>query len=281
MSSQAVPLKNLKFNMDWITRPVFGVGLAALAISALVAGRWYFAGFVAAGAIGAAREWHRLVEERRFAREFWLSAATMTLAIVLLTLRPHGPEAWFCLALGALLCLVSARLRRSRAAWHAAGVLYIGVPALLLIAVRATGAHGAWIIAGFLLIVWATDTGALIAGNLVGGPRIWPQVSPNKTWSGTLGGIGVAVVVGAAYVGVLGGTVMFAAIYALVISIIAHAGDLFESRVKRIFSAKDSGGLIPGHGGVLDRIDSALAVSAAVGLCVLYAGLDPMFGARP
>src|SRR5690242_2616537 len=97
MSSQAVPFRNLKFDMDWITRPVFGIGLAVLAISALVGGRWYFAAFVAAGAIGAAREWHRLVEQRRFSPEFWLGGMSIAVAIALLTLRPDGSEAWFVL----------------------------------------------------------------------------------------------------------------------------------------------------------------------------------------
>jgi phosphatidate cytidylyltransferase len=281
MSSQAVPIRNMKLHIGWITRPVFGIALAALAISALVAGRWYFAAFVAAGAVGASREWHRMVERQPFAREFWPSAATIAFALFALVLRPRGAEAWLILCVGAAVVFGSARLRGSVPAWHAAGVLYIGVPALLLIALRAMGAHGAWIIAGFLVVVWATDTGALIAGNLIGGPKLWPRLSPNKTWAGTLGGVAIAAAVGAAYVGFLGGTVMFATLYALVISVIATAGDLFESAVKRIFSVKDSGGLIPGHGGVLDRIDSALAVSAAVGVCVLGAGLDPMFGANP
>jgi phosphatidate cytidylyltransferase len=281
MSSQAVPVRHLKFNTDWITRPVFGIGLAALAISALVAGRWYFAAFVGVGVIGAAWEWHRMVEHRRFAREFWISASAIAISLTVLTSMPQALAAWLVLATGAALVFGSARLRGSLPIWHAAGLLYIGVPALLLIALRATGVHGAWIIAGFLVVVWATDTGALIAGKLIGGPKFWPRLSPNKTWSGTLGGVAVAVAVGVVYVAFLGGSMASAALYALAISAIAHAGDLGESAIKRIFSVKDSGSIIPGHGGILDRIDSTLAVSAVVGMCVLGAGLDPMFGARP
>ena len=281
MSSQAVPVRHLKFNTDWITRPVFGIALAVLAISALVAGRWYFAAFVGTGAIGAAWEWHRMVEHRGLAREFWISASAIAIGLAVLTSMPQGFSAWLVLAVGAILVFGSARLRGSLPVWHAVGALYIGVPALLLIALRATGAHGAWIIAGFLVVVWSTDTGALIAGKLIGGPKFWPKLSPNKTWSGTLGGVAVAVAVGAVYVAFLGGSMTLAALYALTISVIAHAGDLGESAIKRAFSVKDSGSIIPGHGGILDRIDSTLAVSAVVGMCVLGAGLDPMFGARP
>lgn len=281
MSSQAASVRNLKFNMDWITRPVFGIALAALAIAALATGRWYFAAFVASGAVGAAREWHRLVERRRFQGEFWISASVIVLSLAVETSMPQGIAAWVILAAGAALVLVLARIRGAYPLWHAAGVLYIGVPSLLLVALRATGAHGAWIIAGFLVVVWATDTGALIAGKLIGGPKLWPRLSPNKTWAGTLGGVILAAFVGTAYVGYFGGSLMLAALYSVAISVIAHAGDLVESATKRKFSVKDSGSIIPGHGGILDRIDSALAVSTAVGLCVLGAGLDPMFGARP
>jgi phosphatidate cytidylyltransferase len=281
MTTEVVPIRNLRFSLDWITRPVFGIALAALALAAIAAGHWYFTAFVGAGAVGGAREWHRMVAHRGYSREFWFSAATVMIALSMLTLEPRGFAAWLALGTGSLLVLLSARVGGANFLWHAGGVLYIGVPALLLVALRATGVHGAWIIAGFLLIVWATDTGALIVGKLIGGPKFWPRLSPNKTWAGTLGGTAAAVVVGAIYVGALGGETMLAILYALVVSAVAHAGDLFESAVKRKFSVKDSGGLIPGHGGVLDRIDSALAVSAAVGVSVLLTGLDPMFGARP
>jgi phosphatidate cytidylyltransferase len=281
MSTEAAPVRNLRFSVDWITRPVFGIALAAIAIGALDEGRWYFAAFVCAFAIGAAREWHRMVEQRKFAREFWLSSAAIVLALLVVAAAPHRREAWIVLAAGALAVFVSARARRAHGLWHAAGVLYIGIPALLLVALRDSGARGAWIIAGLLLIVWATDTGALIAGNLIGGPKLWPRLSPNKTWSGTLGGVAAAMAIEAIYIGALGGEALVAVAYAIAVAIVAHGGDLFESAVKRRFSFKDSGGLIPGHGGVLDRIDSALAAATAVGICVLGAGLDPLFGARP
>jgi phosphatidate cytidylyltransferase len=280
MATEAAPVRNLRFSLDWITRPFFGVVLAAIAIAALDEGRWYFAAFVGVFAVGAAREWHRMVERGKFAREFWLSAAVIALALLVLAGAPNGPAAWIVLGAGAVVVLVSARLRGAQGLWHAAGVFYIGVPALLLVALRASGARGAWIIAGFLLIVWATDTGALIAGNLVGGRKLWPRLSPNKTWSGTLGGIAAAMAIEAIYIGALGGEALVAVAYAIAVATVAHGGDLLESAVKRRFSVKDSGGLIPGHGGVLDRIDSALAASTVVGFCVLVAGLDPLFGAR-
>jgi len=280
MSTEAAPVRNLRFSLDWITRPVFGIALAAIAIAALDEGRWYFALFVCVFAIGAVREWHRMVEHRKFAREFWLSSAALALSLLVLAAAPHRREAWIVLTAGALAVFVSARARAAHGLWHAAGVLYIGIPALLLVALRDSGARGAWIIAGFLLIVWATDTGALIAGNLIGGPKLWPRLSPNKTWSGTLGGIAAAMAIEAIYIGALGGEALVAVAYAIAVAIVAHGGDLFESAVKRRFSFKDSGGLIPGHGGVLDRIDSALAAATVVGICVLGVGLDPLFGAR-
>src|SRR5258706_859825 len=281
MTTEVAPIRNLRFNLDWIPRPVFGIALAVVAIGALASGRWYFAGFVAAGAIGALREWHRMVDRGAFAHEFWLSAATILVALLALLLAPDGEAASLILIAGSLAVMIAARARGAAFVWHAAGVLYVGVPALLLVALRDTGAHGAWIIAGFLLIVWSTDTGALIAGNLIGGPKLWPSLSPNKTWSGTLGGIAAAVAIESIYIGALGGELMPTILYAALVASVAHGGDLFESAVKRFFSVKDSGGLIPGHGGVLDRIDSTLAVATVLGVCVLGAGFDPKFGGHP
>jgi len=118
-------------------------------------------------------------------------------------------------------------------------------------------------------------------GNLVGGAKLAPVLSPNKTWSGTMGGVAAAAIVEAIYVGMIGGNPFLASVYGAGLSVVAHAGDLFESWVKRSFDRKDSGTLIPGHGGALDRIDSSLSAAVALAVLVLLFKLDPLFGARP
>jgi phosphatidate cytidylyltransferase len=109
-----------------------------------------------------------------------------------------------------------------------------------------------------VLVVWAGDVGAYLVGRLIGGPRLAPKISPGKTWSGAGGGTVAAVLAGAA-----AGfeTPLRAAVLALVLSLVAQAGDLLESAIKRHFGAKDSGWIIPGHGGLLDRLDGVLAAA--------------------
>ena len=122
-----------------------------------------------------------------------------------------------------------------------------------------------------LVVVWATDIAAYFAGRGIGGPKLWPRVSPKKTWSGALGGTAAALVAGGLVVALsgIGGFVTGAAL-AVPLSIAAQAGDLFESAVKRKFGVKDSGTIIPGHGGVLDRVDGLFGAAA---LAWLLAGL--------
>jgi phosphatidate cytidylyltransferase len=120
-----------------------------------------------------------------------------------------------------------------------------------------------------------------VIGNLVGGPKLAPVLSPNKTWSGTVGGVAAAAIASAVFIAVIGGDPARAALFGAALSVVAHLGDLFESWVKRRFHLKNSGALIPGHGGVLDRIDSTLAAALALQIAVFVFGLDPLFGARP
>ncbi|MEI9929400.1 MAG: phosphatidate cytidylyltransferase [Rhizomicrobium sp.] len=260
-----------------------GVLLAALIIAADFKGAAYLAVFVGIGVVFAAREWHRMVWRlaESYLIEMTLSATAILLALGVMTFWPRGPAAWAILACGTLVAFVIAAIRGENPFWQASGIIYIGVPSVAMIAARAIPSNGAWLIIGLLLIVWATDTGALIVGNLIGGPKLVPVLSPNKTWAGTLGGIVVAAVVEAIFVGVLGGNILLAASYGAGISVIAHAGDLFESWVKRSFKRKDSGSLIPGHGGILDRIDSTLFAVSALATLVLVVKLDPLFGAHP
>ncbi len=278
-SPNAPGLRGIKFSLDWITRPLFGAVLAGSVTAAIFAGSVYLAVFVAVAALFATREWQRMVGGG--AAESVVTVAAIALALVSLTFWPHGLFAWSILGVGALVVLAVASVRGRNPLWQAAGTLYIGVPALALVALRSLPLHGAWLIIGMFIVVWTTDTGALFAGNLVGGPKIAPIISPNKTWAGTLGGIGAAAVAEAVYIGVIGGDIALALLFGAGLALTAHAGDFFESWVKRRFHFKDSGALIPGHGGVLDRIDSTLAAATALAILVFALGLDPLFGAQP
>jgi phosphatidate cytidylyltransferase len=174
--------------------------------------------------------------------------------------------------------MMLARGRHQHPLWQAFGVIYLGLPALALVGLRTFEARGALVIVGLFLIVWATDSGALIFGNLIGGPRMAPRLSPSKTWAGTIGGSITAALIFGCYIWLLGGALWIAAPFGLVFSLTAHAGDLFESSVKRRFGRKDSGALIPGHGGVLDRMDSTICASVVMALLVFLTGLNPLFG---
>ena len=117
-------------------------------------------------------------------------------------------------------------------------------------------------------------------GKLIGGKKIAPKLSPGKTWAGTIGGSITASMVFGLYIALFGFNAALAMVYAFVFSFVAHGGDLFESLVKRRFGYKDSGGLIPGHGGVLDRVDSLFAASVVLALLVFGLHFNPMFGGR-
>src|SRR6266851_3627638 len=154
-----------------------------------------------------------------------------------------------------------------------AGMLWIALPSIALIWLaldpRAGWATTLWILA----VVWATDTGAFAAGRTFGGPRLAPRFSPNKTWSGLLGGVVCAAAVGAV-TGLLVASPHVGALALLsgLLAVVAQMGDLAESIAKRHFGVKDSSGLIPGHGGLLDRLDGMLTVIPAVALLTLCGG---------
>jgi len=123
-----------------------------------------------------------------------------------------------------------------------------------------------------LFVVWATDIAAYFVGRGIGGPRLAPGISPGKTWAGLAGGMLGAAVVGGAVAAASGGPAGLAVMVALVLAVVAQAGDLFESFLKRRAGLKDSGTLIPGHGGVLDRLDGLLFAAPAYALLVAVGG---------
>jgi phosphatidate cytidylyltransferase len=286
----AVRRKTVTFSRDWITRPFFAVVLGASVIFAIFKGKPYLEIVAAVAVVLAGREWHRLVGNGRFWPEFFTAAAMASLALGAFILWPHDHLLpLMLLGAGAVAVYTVALLRRNRPLWHAGGVLYLGLPALAIIALRDFTPHGEWVLIGLFLIVWATDTGALFCGNLIGGPKLAPVLSPNKTWAGFFGGMICAAIVEAIFLVALHAAVVkgplawnlaiWGAAFGGGMAVVAHLGDLFESWAKRCFHVKDSGSMIPGHGGVLDRIDSTLATLVALAVLVQVFKLEPLFGA--
>jgi phosphatidate cytidylyltransferase len=255
------------------------MGLAA--VGAVFSGGLVFAAIVAAAAIAALREWHRLINGGRIAREMIPTSLAM-IATVLLINRPNGVMlALSAIALGAILAALSASMRRLAALWpipwHAFGAFYLGVPVISLALLR-DDPRGSAIVGGLFVAVWTADTAALLLGRLIGGPKLAPELSPNKTWAGFVGGTLAAGAAEAIYVFSLDGIAVEGAVFGIVIALSGHCGDLFESWVKRQFRAKNTGSLIPGHGGMLDRIDSLL-FAAPVCMAMLYlTGFNPWNG---
>jgi phosphatidate cytidylyltransferase len=161
-------------------------------------------------------------------------------------------------------------------AWMAAGLVYAGVLLLGPVLLRGDAAFGLMAMLFLFAIVWATDIAAYFAGRAIGGPKLWPAVSPKKTWSGAIGGTVGGVVAGVIVVKAAGLVVApMLVLVALILSIASQAGDLLESSIKRHFGAKDASQLIPGHGGLMDRLDGFLtAVAAAVMVGLLRGGLE-------
>lgn len=269
----------IRWDMDWITRPVFGIILAGVAILVLFSRPEFFASLVVVITILAAYEWHRMVAiGHAFRVETAVTSVTAVVAVTTLLILRQAWPALLAVAAGAVIAALVARNRGQNPIWQAVGVIYLGLPALALVSLQAFPNRGALVIVGLFLIVWATDTGALIFGKLIGGPRMAPVLSPSKTWAGTIGGSVTAALVFGCYIWLLGGALWAAALFALVFSTIAHAGDLFESFVKRRFGIKNSGSLIPGHGGVLDRMDSTIFASVAMALLLFLAHFNILFG---
>lgn len=208
-----------------------------------------------------------------------LAVPVAVLAAGILAVAEHPRAALAALGIGwGLTWWAAARMRgpdrpQQPAGWLAAGVLYIGIAGIALIELRHDNYAGRANVLFLFLVVWASDIGAYMAGRAFGGPKLAPAVSPNKTWSGAAGGLVSAVVVGVAAAAVLapGGASRAAAVAAM-LGVMAQAGDLLESWIKRRFDVKDTSSLIPGHGGLLDRLDGVIAAAPVAALLAFALG---------
>lgn len=261
---------------DLPTRFAAGIVMAVVAVGAAYVGGWLFRGLVTAAGLVMLVEWadmHRI-------NRLWAWLGGVLLAGALLGgseyLYPGGDWVesaevaadmfspnW--LAFGGIAALALLLGLASRSAWMGAAFLYVGLPSFALLSLS-------WVwetlVLWVFVVTWAVDIFAYFAGRAIGGPKLAPRVSPNKTWSGLIGGVLGSTVLGFAFAGWFEMPPFF--LYAGgPLALVAQAGDLFESWLKRRAGVKDSGTLLPGHGGVLDRLDGLLAVSLVTTLLLM------------
>jgi phosphatidate cytidylyltransferase len=246
--------------------------MAPMALAAVWFGAPFFPLLVALGAAGMAWEWARLSGATATPAQGTLIATALT--AVLATAAGAALIGLVIAVLGAVAVWGVAAVTNARAPfWSALGTLWLVVPCVAILWIAA-GAPGRAAIFWLLAVVWASDIGAYAAGRALGGPRLAPRLSPNKTWAGAIGGLLCTGLVGLGAARLFGGSIATLVAASLVLSVAAQLGDLAESLAKRRFGVKDSGGMIPGHGGLLDRLDSLLTAAAVQGLMLLLdAGL--------
>ena len=269
----AVPARS-----ELVVRIAAAAVLVPAALLAVWLGSWFFALFAALCGVLIVHEFFRMAVGRNEMLPVSVAASAVVLA-ALAALAMSAAVAMMILAVGAAICFVLAQ-RDGRGGYAAAGVLYAGLPVAALTVLRRDEVYGLVAVLLLLCVVWATDTGAYAAGRSIGGPKLWPRISPKKTWSGLIGGIACAAIVGWVFARfVEGADAPALALLAAALALVSQGGDLLESSLKRRFAVKDSGTLIPGHGGAMDRLDGVIAASLLAATIGLMRGSDMAAGA--
>ena len=248
-------------------RVLSGMVMIAIALAALWLGGVAFWGLASLFAVLMMIEWAAMAKAVRWQTVLGaaLAAAIMGVALAFTNATQLAAYEDRIIAqtldlagLGAiLLAVITFRARLG------AGLLYAVIPAIALVFLREQPGQGLMLALWTLVIVWATDIGAYFAGRAIGGPKLAPALSPNKTWAGLVGGMAAALLAGAG-IASAGNLPLFCWIAGAPLAIAAQMGDLFESWLKRRSGVKDSGKLLPGHGGVLDRLDGVVPVAVLV-----------------
>lgn len=245
--------------------------LVPLALGAAYAGGVFWTALVTLVAVGLYLEWLMVVGEVRAVRVSVIGALAIAAAGVCLA---FGLVDVAAVVLGLGLALVAA-LAAGHRSWAATGFIYAAAAELASVLVRLDVTEGWHALVLVFLVVWSSDIGGYVAGRGIGGPKLAPRISPNKTWAGAIGGFGTSLLAAACWALAGAGGLMAMVVLAAVLSIVSQLGDLFESAVKRHFGVKDSSHIIPGHGGLLDRLDgyvAAIVFAAILGL--LRGGLE-------
>jgi phosphatidate cytidylyltransferase len=281
--TEAVGAKDRHDWSDLGPRIASGLVLASLGATAAWLGGPWLAAACGAAVVAMSYEWARMSEPEAFAPAFAFALAGSLGAVFI----SSWGNLWHAAGWMALCAGVSALRRRSLVGMleTAGGAFYVGVPAAVFLWLRDRGPEGRETILALFAIIWAADICAYFGGKLIGGPRIASGLSPNKTWSGIIAGVAGGVAAGYGCGLAFAGLEMRSAWLSIgaIVGFTGLMGDLFESFLKRRFGVKDASRLIPGHGGVLDRIDSLMAASILVGGVFAFSpGLPALlFGSGP
>ncbi len=260
-----------KLGGDLRVRLISALVMVVLSLSGVWFGGWGWALMAASVMAAIAFEWGRMIAPKAddlVPRA--LIAALCGLCFVLLPPTFEGIAAF-----GFFLTL--ARSPRQYGYLALAGSVYLALSGWALAGLRGQDDAGRAMMFGLFAIVWSTDSMAYVVGRVFGGPKLFPAISPNKTWSGSIGGTLAGIVAGALYGWLSGGHWIAWAMVGWLLAFTAQAGDFLESLAKRHYGVKDASGVIPGHGGVLDRLDGHLAAALAfVALLLMTPGLKAM-----
>ena len=250
---------------EMLTRTLSALVLAAIALAAVVVSRWSFALLVIVCGIAVAWEWGRLVRNREFDAIFILQAAVVAAIAIFVTLA--RPDLALIAVAVAFAGTAAIGMASGSLGWSLLGLAYSVLPAWSMVWLRSDAALGAAALLFLFAVAWTTDTASYVGGRLIGGPKLAPRISPRKTWSGLILGTLTPALIGYA-VGVMWEqtSALTLALVSVAVAAACQVGDLGESAVKRRFGAKDMSGLIPGHGGLLDRIDGLLIAAIAAAL---------------
>jgi phosphatidate cytidylyltransferase len=256
---------------NFLMRVLAAAVLAPLAIAAAYVGGWLWVALVTLATIGLYVEWLTVVGEAQQTRVVASGGVALALAGFCLAIG-HIETSLLVLALGLAAAVLLAPEQRI---WVATGFGYAAAAEMASVLVRLDQIYGFVALMLILLVVWVTDIGGYFAGRGIGGPKLWPRVSPKKTWAGAIGGFAASLAVAGGFAAFGLGKTGPLLLLGAVLSMASQLGDLFESAVKRRFGVKDSSHIIPGHGGLLDRLDgfvAAVVLAAIFGL--LRVGVD-------
>ncbi|SDM95202.1 phosphatidate cytidylyltransferase [Afipia sp. GAS231] len=244
-----------------LMRVVVAAVLIPLAVAIAYAGGWLWTALVTAAAIGLFVEWLAVVGLAALALSIRGGVALAIGGICFAVGRIDA--ALIVLAIGLVAVAATAPDRRG---WAAAGFCYAAAAEIASVLLRLDPVKGFAALMFVFFIVWVTDSGGYFAGRGIGGPKLWPSVSPKKTWAGAVGGFATSLAVACGFAAFDLGRTVPLLVSAAILSVASQLGDLFESAVKRRFGVKDSSHIIPGHGGLMDRLDGFVAavVLAAV-----------------